>query len=95
MSGYPVLAALAPELVAVLEPVPGWVWARCGVCAEVRLQRRSPKLGRCLLTPGCTGEMTSYLEANCSVCSRPVTARRRGLDTRFCSKRCEKGAAAA
>lgn len=86
------LHALDPTVLLVMAPEPGWVWARCTTCAEVRLQRRSPKLGHCLLTPGCKGVMAAYIEALCVICARPVTARRRHADIRFCSKRCEKGA---
>lgn len=85
------LAPLDPTVVVVMEPEPGWVWARCDRCLEVRLQRRAARYGRCLMAPGCKGEMTAYLEALCVVCGRPVTARRRHADVRFCSKRCERG----
>lgn len=83
------LAELKPTVVAVLEAEPAWVWARCGACGEDRYQRRATNLGRCVMTPGCKGEMSVYLEALCEICARPVTARRRRLDTRFCSKKCE------
>lgn len=84
------LAELTPTVVAVLEAEPAWVWARCANCAEVRYQRRVANLGRCILTPGCRGGMAVYLEVVCSICARPVTARRRALDIRFCSKKCER-----
>lgn len=89
------LAVFDPTVVAVVEAVPGWVWARCLECQELRLQRRAKNLGRCLVTSGCRGQMAVYLEALCEICGRPVTARRRGLDIRFCSKKCERGAVAA
>lgn len=90
----PVLAPLDPTVVAILEAEPGWVWARCIACAEMRYQRRSSKLGKCILTPGCRSEMSIYLELLCLICGRPVSARRRNLNLEFCSKKCEKGVAA-
>lgn len=89
-----VLAPLDPTVVAVLEAQPGWVWARCEQCLECRLQRRAPDLGKCVLTPGCRARMAIYLETACLVCGRPVSIRRRGSNIEFCTKRCEKGAAA-
>lgn len=86
---HDLVGVLRPVVVAVLEPEPGWVWARCATCAEVRYQHRVTDPGRCIMTPGCKGKMSVYLEVLCSVCGRLVTARRRGLDTRFCSKKCE------
>lgn len=93
MTDLLVLAVFKPVVVAVLEPEPGWIWARCATCAETRYQRRAPQLGRCILTPGCRGEMTAYLQLLCAVCSRPVSLRRRDTNVEFCSKKCERGAA--
>lgn len=86
---FDALAELKPTMVAVMEPEPAWLWARCATCAETRYQRRAPNLGRCVLTPGCKGEMSPYLQLVCSACGRNVSARRRGLNLDFCSKKCE------
>jgi hypothetical protein len=86
------LAPLDPELVALLEPEPAWVWARCPSCHEVRYQRRAADLGRCLLTPGCKGKMEPYLQLLCRICGRNVSTRRRDTNIEFCSKKCEKEA---
>jgi len=85
------LGPLDPTVVLVMGPEPGWVWARCDRCHELRLQRRAAKYGRCRMTPRCPGGLAAYIEALCVVCQRPVTARRRRGDIRFCSKKCEKG----
>jgi hypothetical protein len=80
---------LDPTVVATMEPEPGWIWARCPVCAEVRYLRRKDAGTRCILTAGCAGRVEAYLMTDCQVCGKPVTARRAGHDTRYCSKKCE------
>jgi hypothetical protein len=89
MDAETLLAELKPVVVAVLEAEPGWVWAQCPICVETRYQRRAAKYGRCRMTPRCPGELAVYIEPLCVACGRPVTARRRRADIRFCSKKCE------
>lgn len=90
LSIFDALAALQPTVVATLEPEPGWVWARCPTCSEVRYQKRTGATKtKCVLTPTCPGRMDIYLDVLCAVCGKPVTARRRNADIRFCSKKCE------
>ena len=87
---FDALASLNPtRLMVEMEPEPGWIWARCVKCAEARYVKRKKPLGACVLTSGCKGAMAPYLETNCATCGKPVTARRRDADTRFCSKKCE------
>ena len=89
LSIFDTLAALNPQLVVDMAPEPGWVWAVCGTCAEYRYLRRADLGGRCMLSSGCQGRLEAYLMLACVNCARPVTARRSGKDTRFCSKKCE------
>ena len=84
-----VWAPLQPTVVAILEAEPGWAWMRCEVCAEVRYYRRSKPTMKCSMTPKCPGVMKVYLGLDCFFCGKSVTARRRDLDIRFCSKKCE------
>jgi hypothetical protein len=83
------IAALDPTVVVVLESEPGWAWKRCPVCGEFRYHRRTNATTKCSVTPRCPGVMENYVVLNCLVCEKPVTARRRDLDVRFCSKKCE------
>lgn len=83
------LAALNPQLVVDMRPEPGWVWAACPACGEIRYLRRRDLGTRCILTIGCEGRLELHLGLDCAQCHKPVTARRSGKDTKFCSKRCE------
>jgi hypothetical protein len=86
-----ILAPLKPTLVVVMEPEPGFAWARCPDCLEAWYIKRARGAGkRCRLTPRCTGVPAIWLECLCAVCGRLVTTRRREADTRFCSMKCEK-----
>ena len=88
---FDALGALDPTLIVTMEPEPAWVWARCPTCSEVRYVKRSGAAKvRCGMTPACGALMEIYLELVCAVCGKPVTARRRAADTRYCSKKCEE-----
>lgn len=88
---FDALAVLDPTVMFTMEPEPGWIWARCPVCIEVRYIRRSDASKvRCGMTPGCPGRMAVYLDVLCVTCGKPVTRRRRDADTRFCSRKCEE-----
>jgi hypothetical protein len=63
-----VLAALDPTVAYVMEPEPGWVWARCPICHQCRYQRRPGAKARCRMTPKCEGVMTVYLVLTCIRC---------------------------
>lgn len=89
LSIFDALASLDPQLVVEMEAEPGWVWARCPACHEVRYLRRRDRESRCILTPGCPGRVEPELILECEACGKPVTARRIGHDLRFCSKKCE------
>lgn len=89
LSIFDALASLNPQLVVEMEPEPGWVWARCRTCSAFRYIRRTGVLRYCSMTPGCKGLMVVHLALDCVACGKPVTARRRGADARFCSKKCE------
>lgn len=88
-----ILAPLDPTVIVVMDPEPAWVWARCPTCSEVRYQPRAGVAkSRCVMTPKCRGLMVAYLQVDCTLCGKPVTARRRTADTRYCSKKCEVAA---
>lgn len=86
---FDALVTLDPTLVSTMEAEPAWMWTRCPVCKGHRYQKRVKTPGKCILTPGCPGVVEAYLAVNCEVCGKPVTARRRDADIRFCSKKCE------
>lgn len=86
---FDALASLNPQLVVEMEAEPGWIWARCRVCDEVRYLRRADAGAKCVMTPACQGRMEKYLECVCGVCGKPVTRRRLGKDIEYCSKKCE------
>lgn len=87
---FDALVDLDPTVVHTMAPEPAWVWARCPACLEVRYIRRSGLTSaRCSMTAHCRARMEVYLEMVCAACGKPVTARRREADTRYCSKRCE------
>lgn len=87
---FDALAALNPQLVVEMKAEPGWVWARCPVCDEIRYLRRRDVGSRCILTSGCPGRLESQLACLCSVCGKPVTRARVGKDIGFCSRKCEE-----
>lgn len=86
---FDALASLDAKVVMTMEAEPGWMWTRCRKCQEYRYQKRTLKLGTCAMTPKCEGVVEAYLQCLCQVCGKPVTRRREGADTRFCSKKCE------
>lgn len=88
---FDTLAALNPRVVVEMEAEPGWVWACCPTCREVRYLRRKDIGSRCILTPACPGRLEGHLECLCVVCGKPVTRRRVGKNVDFCSVKCEEG----
>lgn len=86
---FDALASLDPTVIAVMEAEPGWVWAACPACGAFRYIRQRDIGARCILKPGCDGQLKAVIELLCETCGKPVTRRRNGHDTRFCSKKCE------
>lgn len=86
---FDALATLDPTLAFTMEPEPAWVWARCPLCRETRYVRRG-ELSKKKCIFGCKAQLEVYLSVDCVVCGKPVTARRRDADVRFCSRKCEE-----
>ena len=84
-----VLGSLNPELMVDMTAEPGWVWAGCPTCRELRYLRRPDIGSRCILTPKCEGRLEASVELVCVVCGKPVSRARIGKDLDYCTKKCE------